>query len=1744
MRKRFAIGLLAAAAVVGIVIAQRHELLRFAVQVVPRVAGYAVTAGAVSIGDGTAVLQDVAVDRGSTPVLRARRIAVRYSLRELLPGSRHRFGLLGIDVSDATVTLTRYRDGSFNVSIPGGPAVTPSRVNPVPMAFSVRVRGLRFELREPAAYDESARSVRIGGISVEGKIDTAAVTKYHVSGAFETRRHPDPFTVDGRVDAIRGYADHRARARVFPLRALANYFADTAAVRVLRGAARNFDAEIYALGVVPNVAPEYHVSLSLDMEGGRIALQPLAAPIDSVRARLHVIDNVFYVRHATAMLTGIPLSIEGGVYDLTGGLTGRQQLRVGVSGTGDLRALRGAFDFMRDQPVSGVTHLGVLVAGPVDDPVIVARATAPHAQYQALPFNALSASVIYHSGVVALAPLNASYAGVDVGVRGTLIIGKPLRSDFALHVTGSARRLPYLDEMLGDEPVEVDAAATGSDLLFHVAGSAASSRGVGRLAALVSMDPNGTARIEPFWFHTERGDLDGGYFLDRPHQTSAFWLQADNLRMRPPPPYPVFPGLELPQMPPMSSRRFAASLAGGGAGTNIFLAGKVTGDDATIAGVKFDRLEAGFGGTLSQAAINSLHAAGPWGTFSGRGSFSPKQFVALGNYAGTFEGLQPFLGSAISGHGGIAGSVGIAVAGERIVVQGSNLAMHHATLRGVPIERASLTLAVEKDRLQIYSASARAAGGRVVAAGSFSLAPPNRAAGGPAVALIANRLHAEQLRGIGLPLTTGSLYATGNLAAGSPTPTFDGGVVVESGRIANFGLAGAGEVHLAGDAVALRRMLGAVGGTYAHVDGTIGSLTSGSPVYALDAVVPAARVAKTLHAFGFPNYMTDGSFNARLRVGGRSLAPTIGGHVEVPAGDVNGLPFVDASAQIVAGNRGVSIHQGSVVVGSTAARFTAVAQPGETEIDVNAPHADLSDFNNFFDTGDTLDGSGSLKIAADAKGSRVTSSGNIDVRGFRYRNLPIGDTRAIWASAKNAIDGDLAVGGAQGMLRARGSIGLTPSHDWQTMLTNTRFNLAASVENLDLSLWMPALGMQSVPITGRASGDAAVHGRYPNLNLRANARVNGGTLGPLTLDRAELSLHTAGKRFVIDNAAMATPDLVATASGTLGLSADAPLDVRVHATTDRLAQLSYAVSRFRVPVSGSFESTLQIGGTYASPNFVAGFDATGVSAYGIRIASLFGEVRLQHNALVLSNAGLTFARGEATLAGSVPLRLNPLRVGDPDQPVNFDVGIVGLDPGIFSDTLRNNTKLAGSIDGHIGLSGTIRRPAIVGRFTLANGSYVSDLERAPITQMAAALAFNHTTATIDRLSARVGNGVVQASGSIDFPTGFGASGASFAFKGSARGASLDLPAYGSGTLDATLALQKHTGGNALLSGDVTLSNATLSFASFVKAAQGGGASLPPLPLAFDLRATAAKNVRVRGNGYGAGLDIGATGAVALGGTLAAPILNGSFDSTGGSLTYFDRAFRVREGTVKFEKADGVLPTLHAVATTTVVNPDPDRVRNPYGSAEITITVDGPIQGLRVGFTTNPTGYTQDQILALIAPLGGFVSGIGYSRQSMLARQNPNGITPLGTLSPIPDVSVAQNSSITVGQEAFNILNAQFTAGLLAPLESSLGQGLGLSSVNLTLGYYGNVGVSATRVLGKAVSAVYAVTFGVPQVQSFGLITKPNATTSALLNFFYQSGPTKLLQSPTSPVGYNVGYLLGQPLISNSGFSLTVQHYFP
>ncbi|HEY1655419.1 MAG TPA: translocation/assembly module TamB domain-containing protein [Candidatus Tumulicola sp.] len=1751
MRKRWKIGLgVAAALLIGLAVAWRHDLLHFALETSASAAsGYSVRIAKQQIGSDRAALFGVNVSRDGVPVFAAGRIDVRYSLRDLLPGSTRRFGLVAIEIAHAKLTVMRFRDGTYNFVGPS-PAVglpvppQPEHVPSVPIRFSLRMHDASLELLEPTAYDPSAKAIAIQGFGIDATIDSARRTHYSARGAFVVKARPQPFTIVGTIDAIRGYATHRARAARFPLRALANYFAYTPIVRITKGRARNFDARLYSLDVRPNVAPSYHTNLQLDIDGGALSLAALDAPLEDVRGRLQLVDDAVFLRHMHASLSGIPLHLAGGIFDLGGDLTGRPQLRLGVYGAGDLARLRHAFTFTRREPISGAVRLGVLVEGPLDNPAIVARASAARAIYRRLPFDSLDAEVVYRDKVVSLLPLHAYYGGTEVGIRGTMTIGKHLQSKLALHVVGSADRLPYLDEMLGREPMLVDAAATGTDTNFTVNGAAASARGVGRVAALIALGPNGTAAIEPFWLHTERGDFDGGYLLDRPHGTSAFWALAGNLHMRAPG-YKAFPGLTLPAIPNINGRIAAVAIAGGGSGKDVALAGVVSGDGADIGGVKFDRLAASFGGTLTNAQIGLLHAAGPWGEFDGNGAFSSQVFVAGGQYRGTLEGLQPYLGKAIPGHGPVSGHAAVAVAGNRIVVQSANLKMPGATLRGIPVSEASLTIGVEGDRLRVYSARARAAGGDVVAAGTFSLASaPKRRAG--ALSLVASRLDAVRLRGIGLPLDSGRLWASGNLSAGAPLPSFDGGVTLAHASMQHFAVAGNGDIVLAGQTVDLRRTIGSLGTTYARIDGTLGALAGGGPTYALDAVVPAAPVAGALRSLHFPTYSTDGSFNANLRVGGRGGAPTVQGRVNVPAGIVNGLPFVDGRAVLSADPHGVSAREGSVRVGTTAMRFSAAVRSHQTVVAVSAPRARLEDFDNFFDTGDTLDGRGSLRLFGALDGDSLKTSANIDVQSFRYRNLPIGDTEATWSSSRNSVAGTLAVGGKEGKLRAGGSIDLAHAPDLPAAFLRSRYDLTASVSDLDLSLWVPALGFAGLPVSGRAQGNATIRGRFPQMNLRGNAAIANGTIGPLVLQRADASVHSVGSRIAVDSAELVTPWLSATATGSLGMRPLDPLDLQVHASTDDLPKLVYQVAQLKIPVTGAFESTLQIGGTYKAPTYVAGLDATDVHAYGIAIASLFGEVRLHGKTLVLSNAGATFAKGEATLAGSLPLELAPLQIGPPNQPVNFDVDVVGLDPAVFDGVLGNNTKLGGTINGHLGLSGTIREPRIVGHASLEKGSYVSDVERTPVTGVSARMTFNRTSASIDRVAAMLGSGSVRGSGRIEFANGFeSAAGYSFTAQALAKGAQLNFPAYGNGTLDADLALNKTPQSDARLSGKVTLSNATLPFSAFVQAAQRppGSPAFPLPPMAFDLTASAGHAVRVRGSGYGAGLDIGVTGGVHLGGTMVAPQLSGTIASSGGTLTYFDRAFRVSEGSVSFDPSDGVLPTIHAVATSSVVNPDPDRARNPYGTAEITIEVDGPIEGLKIAFTTNPPGYTRDQIISMIAPFGGFINGIAFNNQSPYQVQSPGGITPLGTLSPLPEGAYqTHNGAITVGQEAFNILNAQFTAGLLAPLESALGQGLGLSSVNLTLGYYGNVGVSATRLLGKSVSAIYATTFGLPQIQSFGVKFDPSAYTSATLNFFYQTGPTKLFEQPVSVLGSSNQLLLSQPLLGNSGFSLSLQRY--
>lgn len=1693
-------------------------------------------ADSVQIGLNRAVFTGVHVRKGSDPLFDARRVEVDYDLRDLLPGSTHRFGLVAIAIDHPVFTLVRHADGSYNISGKAAPPrftlpTPPPRVNGVPLAFSLHVTDGAIALRNPHALDPQSRSIDVRDIQVAANVDTGGRTHYRVTGAFAGARN-EPFTVRGTVDAARGYAMHRIHAAQIPVRPIANFFINSKSAVVESGAARDLDLTIYGLDVQPDMPIDYHAGGHLAIDDASMRLVGLAQPLQHLSGELKLVDDQLFFSGLRAKIAQLSLRATGAVFDIPD----NPQFHLGVTGSGNLDSLRSLFAFMKDQPIAGSNaRIGVDVDGALghSGPSVQATVDAPHVLFRGIPLDDLRATIAYSASTVFFMPIKVNVNGADVTLRGSLAITNEVHSRIALRIRAPADALPYFGSLIGSEPLVADFMLDGHDTNFYGYGAMQSTRGIGRMAAVVHADRGGILDVAPFWIDTERGQLAAGYSLDRVHDRSAYWIRARHLHLETPA-RAAFTAPGIPVMPPIDGTVDEADIAGGGpSGDRALLGGIVDAHDTTIAGVLLDRVHARFAGTLENAGIDPIEVRGPWGALDGMGALSLSTIAVRGHYHGTLEGLQQFM-SGMPGRGVVDGTAALAMAGQRIVVQMEHLHLYDADIHGIPLQSASGTLAIDGGRLEIESARAEMAGGSIVAAGSYG----SGGSGAPdAISLVATNLNGAQLHGMGLPLEAGRLDADGQLGEGVPLPTFDGGVALANGRVQQFAIDGSSLIALHGDGVHLARAVGGLDGIYTIAHGDLTTLTSSAPTYAIHADVPAGNLGTVISKLGIAPHYAEGTFDAALDVRGSGIDPRVRGPIGVTVGSINGLYYNDAQGLLVADRSGVLIHHGAVTVGSTYLRFGAAENPRMSGVHVRAAHTDLSDFNNFFDTGDTLDGNGSVAFNVISQGHRLASYGDLSIAGLRYRNLPIGDTIASWSSGHNVLRGSLNVFGAQGSLRSHGTIDLAPDTDLYMRLRNSSYNLTAQLSDLDLSTWVAALGYPQVPLTGRVDANASVQGRYPQLALQGNATIDDGTIWRLPIDNASATFSSSGRRIILDAFEFSAPGLAASATGNFGLRAYDPLALRVHAHSDDLPLLITQFTHKEYPFKGNVDTTVTVGGTFEHPTFDASLTATDATIYGVSVPSFFGSISLQGRSLVLHNAGAQLPKGTIALRGSLPIRLNPIAAPPGTTPVSFDLTAHGIDPSAFDALAGNDTKFGGAIDGELGITGTIAHPLIAGAFSVAKGTYVSNLDRIPITNLDAKMTFTGSSASVSELRANFGSGTVVGSGGFSFMNE-----PYFAIYANAHGAQFDLPAYGSGMVDANLALVRGATGDAKLSGKATLSNALIPFSAFIAAAQNsaqlGKTPLPPLD--FDVDFVAGKNVRVRGNGYGAGLDIGATGQIHLAGSTTNPTLDGSFAATNGTLTYVDRAFRVQQAHVTFHPDDGVIPVLHASGITRISNPDP---RSPYSSVDVTVSVDGQVTNPKISFSSSPGGYTDQQILAMIAPFGSVIlSGTEYTTPGYqpAVPGAPASIAPVPGAQPIGGTA---NAQISAGQEAFDLVNAQFAAGLLNPIEGAISQGLGLQSVNLTLDYYGNVGLSASRVLGKTVNLLYAATFGIPQRTSFGLQFVGQRSTSAQLSFYFQNGPQRLFETPILTSGGYDARTVGLPLTGQNGFAFTFQRLF-
>ncbi len=1749
MRKRWRAALLAL--VVLVLVAVVLVLLfpsgaaRVALSIVGPLTGYSVRVGELRLQSNHGALVDVHVSRGGQPVLDAQRIDLYYNLRDLLPGSRHRYGLTGVTIDRPQITIVHNLNGTYNIAIPravsGG---TRGPQGPIaPLDFTIRVREASATLIDKYRYYKDSRTQSVDHINVDMAINTVNVTRYLFTGDLEDNGR-QPFRMAGTIDYVNGYALHHITVTAIPITTIGNYFINSPAAHILGGTVRQFDMHAWAFDVKPNAPAEYHLTGSGYLREGLIEVPSLNSPIRHINGGITVFDSGFAAKKLTAIVGHIPISFAGGIFDFR-----NPQFRLGVEGRGDLRNLSEIASFAKALPIHGGLRIHALIEGDIGDPVLMIGYDGRRFNYQDVPIdNPHGVVALYKSNLIVL-PFHGSYSGMALHVQGNLILGNQVRSVLALHAIGPSARIPYLGALVPNQPIDTEVLMSGTDLKVNARGYVASMTDVDNINGFYSLDQYGYGGFGPISLRTaDGGTLVAAFQQDRAHGNSAFWASVDHMRLRQPVPIHM-PGVNIPELPPIDARIVEANIAGAGAGHDVVIGGSAYLSPASIVGIPFNTIAARFAGPFAAAKMSSVHADGPWGRFDGNGTFGTNVIVARGGFSGTLQGLRQFIGN-FPAHGNINGPMAIAIAQSKIYVQAQNAQLLNATIHGMPIQSISGTMAFQNNILDVYSAQARTAGGTVVVAGNFATGPtrtPTR------MALATTTLQAGTLHdAFGVPISYGKLQAIGAISPGTAIPNLDAGVVLRNGRALGYGpFSATAEVAIANDAVHFHNALGGFGTTVAHVNGSIGGIAAGVQQYDINADVPAGSIAPMAALARAPTFNADGSFDGSVHIGGTGMHPAIQGVVNVPVGEVNGLGFRDAHARISMSAAGASAQGGIVQVGTTTAHFAATVARDETAFSMQAPRADLTDFNDYFNTGDTLAGKGNVALSFSHFNHRTYSSGDIDVDGLRYRQLPIGDTDASWTSYRNAVRGQVAVGGEHGLLKASGTIGFAQSPQLAQVVAHSSYNINATLSNLDLTTWLPALGYGQLPVTGRIDGNAHVQGSYPHIGLTGSASLHNGTIGHATIQQAEVAARTIpGDRIQITHMLFALPGLQANGSGIFGLAPASPLQMQIHATSNNLPQLFAQISKNRIPVTGRVESTLTIGGTFKSPTFIAGIDASNLDAYGVKIPSFIGQVQLHRKNIVVRNAEILFPSGSGTLAGSLPLQLQPFAFGPLNAPIALDVAANALNLETFAPLLGNDTKLGGTISGHVGISGSVRNPRVYGQLSANNASYVSNIELTPITQTVAQLTFEGTRATLDRVHAQLGRGTLDGSGTLNFGGGLQGGPLGYSIALQTHGAQIDMPQFGTGTFDSSIAVQRTPGKTALLKGNVLVHDAVMPFNAFLKFGGGpGGANAgPPFNLAFDLGITAGKNVRVRGGGVGIfGLDISGEGQAHLGGSLlGGPVLDGRFNSAGGMLTYVDHVFRVQTGQVTFTPANGVIPDVYAVATTHVTNPDPNTARNPTGSIDITATVTGPVTSPKIAFSSVPPGYNEQQLLALLLPFGGLVGPIQFTDTGVILPAGQlAGAPEIGTGALLPNVLVRrQNGTITIGQEAFNILNAQFASGILAPFETALGSTLGLSDVNLTVDYYGSVGVNFRRLLWSNFYALYGTTFSVPQRQTFGVSYQPNAFTSAQATFFVQQGAVPLFQTPGQVLNYtNLRVSAGQAVQGTNGFTFLFQRLF-
>ena len=517
-----------------------------------------------------------------------------------------------------------------------------------------------------------------------------------------------------------------------------------------------------------------------------------------------------------------------------------------------------------------------------------------------------------------------------------------------------------------------------------------------------------------------------------------------------------------------------------------------------------------------------------------------------------------------------------------------------------------------------------------------------------------------------------------------------------------------------------------------------------------------------------------------------------------------------------------------------------------------------------------------------------------------------------------------------------------------TNLDSEAINGTVEVTGADISHLLTMADKETDLITGTLNSQIFLSGTFARPTGSLSGEILRGTFAGYDIHDIIIDAALANNVITVNQLNGHQGD-----KGTINLLGTADLggalNMKLEAREIALGIFSKAAG-FDVDMVGTSNIDAQIGGTVDNPAGSVMLTATG----GIRGSTfdlLRGHFTLRNWRVnieeLIVQRELSGKIYGARAQGFVPLKALTARTKEAlpdDEQLNVTVSLDGADLSLLPVMSKQVSFGVGNLDGSVKITGTAAHPLVDGKISLIDGSVKIKGMRKLIEHINIATVFRGDRFDIEKFSGNIGAGTFDLTGGFSFPA---LELTNYNFDFVARELDIDYEDLFRGKLNATF---NFTEGELMhwhlpkISGQVDLDHCRIGLPSL----PDDDSSMPNMIL--DVTVNLGDKVHF----YSSRLfDLYLTGSATFQGTSDHPKTSGTITAKrGGTLTYLESVFNIREGEAYFNQFGTFMPSLHLLAETKI-----DRTK-------IFLYVDGPPDKMTFKLTSSPE-MNETEILRLL-----------------------------------------------------------------------------------------------------------------------------------------------------------------------------------